>query len=89
MKGYAVQMKATAKGRVVENKLGVCGATVKQLGGGRRYEGAVNACWTDDQPRNVPPWDPRRVNTRAQETMSFPSVNSTCSIRIQARVPDA
>lgn len=32
----------------------VSGATEKQGEVGRRYEGAVNACRTDDQPGNVP-----------------------------------
>lgn len=47
-------MKAVANGKIVENKLPGGGATEKQEKGGRRYEGAVNACWTDDQPGNVP-----------------------------------
>lgn len=74
---------------------GVDPATEKQEKGGRRYEGAVNACWTDDQPGNVLGGlelafrVTEHVITRVQETISFPIVNSTCSIRIQAHVPGA
>src|SRR6266849_2254680 len=58
MNSYTAQMKVVVNGKVAENKFPGSGATEKQEECGHRYEGADNACWTDDQPGNVPlPWE--------------------------------